>query len=101
MEAQHEKRVRLVFRMRSSISSENGGGEDGYGNVYGARENLTFRIRTTSLLVTSDSCYPGEERGTHVRILFLLAFNTHLLRATCERPASDTNLNVPIDGGYQ
>lgn len=73
MEAQHEKRVKLVFWMRSSRWSE-WRWRDGYGNIYGAK-NLTFRIRTTSVLVTSDLCYPGEERGTRVSIL---CFNTHI-----------------------
>lgn len=41
-------------------------------------KNLTFRIRTTSVLVTSDSCYPREERGTHVSNLCFLALTAQL-----------------------
>ena len=77
-----------MFWMKSLISEWRW--RDGYGNVYGAM-NLTFRIRTTSVLVSSDSCYPGEERGTHVSILCLLALTlrsrveTSLVRGHMQR----------------
>lgn len=68
MEAQHEKRVKLVgFFGRSQILSE-WRWRNGYGDMNEAK-NLTFRIRTTSVFTTSD----WEERGTHVSILCLLA----------------------------
>lgn len=69
MEAQHEKRVKLVFWMRE-LDISRMEVENGYGDV---AKNLTFRIRTTSTLIASDKFYPGKERGTHVSILCLVA----------------------------
>lgn len=71
MEAQHEKRVKLVFWRRIDIS---GMEVEKWLRINGYEaKNLTFRIRTTSVRMASDLCYPGEERGTHVSIRCVLA----------------------------
>lgn len=72
MEAQHDKRVKLVF-WRGKIEISRMEVEKWLRKNGHEATNLTFRIRTTSVRMASDSCYPGEERGTHVSIRRVLA----------------------------
>lgn len=70
-------------------------------------KTLTFRNRATATLV-SDSCYHGEgERNTSASCCCLEHLHSDQSRETvhwgrtCEVPALDTNLRVPIYSDYQ